>query len=326
MEEITNPQVDSTDEAVKAESEGKPFKSGYIAVVGRPNVGKSTLTNRLSGQKIAAVSPRPQMTQRNQLGILTTDEAQLILIDTPGIHTAKSKLGEVMNESARSTFTDADWILWIVDASEKPTAEDLAIAAEFKKLNVMARVIVALNKVDLLRGAKREKAGAEFKQALPDAVFLEISAQTGLGCSDLLRELIARVPEGPMFYDPDQITDLYEREIARDLIRESLLNNLDEEIPHSIGVRIEEFIDRSETQSYINATLLLDRESHKSIVIGKNGMKLKKIGSDARVEIEKMTERKVYLELKVKVVKNWRDNPAILKSMGFNLERGSEKR
>lgn len=326
MEEITNPQVDSTDDTAKAESEGKPFKSGYIAVVGRPNVGKSTLTNRLSGQKIAAVSPRPQMTQRNQLGILTTDEAQLILIDTPGIHTAKSKLGEVMNESARSTFTDADWILWIVDASEKPTAEDLAIAAEFKKLNVMAHVIVALNKVDLLHGAKREKAGAEFKQALPDAVFIEISAQTGLGCSDLLRELIARVPEGPMFYDPDQITDLYEREIARDLIRESLLNNLDEEIPHSIGVRIEEFIDRSETQSYINATLLLDRESHKSIVIGKNGMKLKKIGSDARVEIEKMTERKVYLELKVKVVKNWRDNPAILKSMGFNLDRGSEKR
>lgn len=303
----------------------KTFKSGYIAVVGRPNVGKSTLTNRLSGQKIAAVSPRPQTTQRNQLGILTSDEAQLILIDTPGIHTAKSKLGEVMNESARSTFTDADWILWIVDASEKMTAEDRAIAAEFKKLNLSARVIVALNKVDLLRGAKRENVGAEFKQELPEASFIEISAQTGLGCSELLKELIARVPEGPMFYDPDQVTDLYEREIARDLIREALLNNLDEEIPHLIGVRIEEFIDRSESQSYVHATLLLERESHKSIVIGKNGLMLKKIGSDARVEIEKMTERKVYLELKVKVVKNWRDNPAILRSMGFNLDRCPRK-
>lgn len=321
---MMNPQAESNADA-KAENGEKKFKSGYIAVVGRPNVGKSTLTNRLTGQKIAAVSPRPQTTQRNQLGILTSDDAQLILIDTPGIHTAKSKLGEVMNESARSTFTDADWILWIVDASEKLTAEDRAIATAFKKLNLTARVIVALNKVDLLRGAKREKAGAEFKQELPDAAFIEISAQTGLGCSELLKVLIARVPEGPMFYDPDRITDLYEREIARDLIRESLLNNLDEEIPHSIGVRIEEFIDRSDTQSYINATLLLDRESHKSIVIGKNGMMLKKIGSDARAEIEKMTERKVYLELKVKVAKNWRDNPTILKSMGFNLERGSGK-
>lgn len=311
--------------AAENHSAPKTHRSGFIAVVGRPNVGKSTLTNRLLGQKIAAVSPRPQTTQRNQLSIITTDDAQLILIDTPGIHRAKSKLGEMMNDAARGTFTDADWILWIVDASDRPTPDDEAIAETFKKLNLSERVVVALNKVDLLRGKKREHVGAAFRTALPGAVFAEISAQTGLGCSELLKTLIERLPEGPRFYDPDQITDMYEREIARDLIREALLNNLDDEIPHAIAVRLDEFIDRSPTQSYIQATLLLDREAHKSIVIGKNGSMLKKIGSDARVEIEKMTERKVYLELKVKVAKNWRNNAALLKTLGFNTERGGNR-
>ncbi len=311
--------------AAEKHSAPKTHRSGFIAVVGRPNVGKSTLTNRLLGQKIAAVSPRPQTTQRNQLSIITTDAAQLILIDTPGIHRAKSKLGEMMNDAARGTFTDADWILWIVDASDQPTPDDKAIAETFKKLNLSERVVVALNKVDLLRGKKRENVGAAFRAALPGAVFVEISAQTGLGCSELLKALIERLPEGPRFYDPDQVTNMYEREIARDLIREALLNNLDDEIPHSIAVRLDEFADRSPTQSYIQATLLLDREAHKSIVIGKNGSMLKKIGSDARVEIEKMTERKVYLELKVKVAKNWRNNPAMLKTLGFYTERGGDR-
>lgn len=297
-------------------------RSGFIAVVGRPNVGKSTLTNRLLGQKIAAVSPRPQTTQRNQLSIITTDDAQLILIDTPGIHRAKSKLGEMMNEAARGTFTDADWILWIVDASEEPTPDDLSIAETIKKLNLAERAVVALNKVDRLRGKKRENPAAAFQDILPAATFVEISAQTGHGCSELLKTLTERLPEGPRYYDPDQITDMYEREIARDLIREALLNNLDDEIPHSIAVRLDEFTDRSPTQSYIQATLLLDREAHKSIVIGKNGTMLKKIGSDARIEIEKMIDRKVFLELKVKVMKNWRNNAAVLKTLGYTLERG----
>lgn len=296
---------------------GTPFRSGFIAVVGRPNVGKSTLTNRLLGQKIAAVSPRPQTTQRNQLSIITTEEAQLILIDTPGIHNPKTKMGELMNDSARSTFTDADRILWIVDATETLSDEDLAIAENFKALNVDDRVIVALNKIDLLRGKRGEAVGESYRNALPKAMFAEISAQTGAGCQELQQTLIGLLPEGPAYYDPDQITDMYEREIARDLIREALLNNLDEEIPHAIAVRIDEFIDRSETNSYVLATLLLDREGHKGIVIGKQGAMLKKIGSDARVEIEKMTGRKIYLELKVKVAKNWRNNPMILRELGF---------
>lgn len=319
---MTETLLNSNDEIPHA---AEPFKSGYVAVVGRPNVGKSTLTNRLLGQKIAAVSPRPQTTQRNQLSIITTDSAQLILIDTPGIHRAKNKLGEIMNDAAKGTFTDADWILWIVDASERISADDTAIAETFRKLNLSGSVIVALNKIDLLRGKSRENPGADFRSALPGASFIEISAQTGMGCAELLKTLIERLPEGPRFFDPDQITDLYEREIARDLIREALLMNLDEEIPHSIGVRIDEFTDRSDTQSYIQATLLLDREAHKSIVIGRNGSMLKKIGTDARVEIEKLLDRKAYLELRVKTAKNWMNNPAVLKTMGFQPDRGGRR-
>ena len=227
-----------------------------------------------------------------------------------------------MNEAARGTFTDADWILWIVDASEEPTPDDLSIAETIKKLNLAERAVVALNKVDRLRGKKRENPAAAFQDILPAATFVEISAQTGHGCSELLKTLVERLPEGPRYYDPDQITDMYEREIARDLIREALLNNLDDEIPHSIAIRLDEFTDRSPTQSYIQATLLLDREAHKSIVIGKNGTMLKKIGSDARVEIEKMIDRKVFLELKVKVMKNWRNNAAVLKTLGYSSDRG----
>lgn len=299
------------------ENEEKKFYSGYICVVGRPNVGKSTLINLLLGQKIAAVSPRPQTTQRVQLGILSEEDSQMIFMDTPGIHKPLSKLGEAMNEAAIETISDADSVLWIVDISVKPNAEDEISAERIKAGGPQDKVIMVLNKCDLVNPNQLSENENFYKKLLPEAKRMSVSCRNGQGIPELMAELKSRLPEGPAFYDPDQITDLYEREIASDLIRESLLKNLDDEIPHSIAVRIEEYKDRSETNSYINATLLLDRESHKGIVIGKGGEMIKKIGQDARREIEKLTGRKIFLELRVKVMKNWRNDENLLRQLGI---------
>ena len=299
------------------ENEEKKFYSGYICVVGRPNVGKSTLINLLLGQKIAAVSPRPQTTQRVQLGILSDEDSQMIFMDTPGIHKPLSKLGEAMNEAAIETISDADCVLWIVDISVKPNAEDEISAERIKAGGPQDKVIMVLNKCDLVNQNQLSENENFYKKLLTGAKRMAVSCRSGQGIPELMAELKSRLPKGPAFYDPDQVTDLYEREIAVDLIRESLLKNLDDEIPHAIAVRIEEYKDRSETNSYINATLLLDRESHKGIVIGKGGEMIKKISSDARREIEKLTGRKIYLELRVKVLKNWRNDETLLRQMGI---------
>ena len=299
------------------ENEEKKFYSGYICVVGRPNVEKSTLINLLLGQKIAAVSPRPQTTQRVQLGILSDEDSQMIFMDTPGIHKPLSKLGEAMNEAAIETISDADSVLWIVDISVKPNTEDEISAERIKAGGPQDKVIMVLNKCDLVNQNQLSENENFYKKLLPEAKRMAVSCRSGQGIPELMAELKSRLPEGPAFYDPDQITDLYEREIASDLIRESLLKNLDDEIPHSIAVRIEEYKDRSETNSYINATLLLDRESHKGIVIGKGGEMIKKIGQDARREIEKLTGRKIFLELRVKVMKNWRNDENLLRQLGI---------
>ena len=295
--------------------ENKEFHSGFISVVGRPNVGKSSLINLLLGQKIAAVSPRPQTTQRVQLGILSDEDSQMILMDTPGIHKPLSKLGEAMNESAAGTISDSDCVLWIVDISEKPNAEDEIAAERISKAISQDKVVIALNKADLVNANQLAENGNFYKKLMPEAMRMPISCKNGAGVPELLAELKSRLPEGPAYYDPEQITDLYERDIAADLIRESLLKNLSDEVPHSIAVRIDEYKDRTETNSYINATLLLDRESHKGIVIGKEGMMIKKIGQDARREIEKLTGRKIYLDLRVKVMKNWRNDENLLRQL-----------
>ena len=300
--------------------ENKEFHSGFICVVGRPNVGKSSLINLLLGQKIAAVSPRPQTTQRVQLGILSDDDSQMIFMDTPGIHKPLSKLGEAMNESAEGTISDSDCVLWITDISVKPNTEDEIAAERIRSAASPEKVVMVLNKADLVSKNQLEENENFYRKLLPDAKRMAVSCKTGAGIPELIAELRSRLPEGPAFYDPDQITDLYERDIAADLIRESLLKNLDDEIPHAIAVRIEEFKDRTETNSYINATLLLDRESHKGIVIGKNGEMIKKIGQDARREIERLTGRKIYLELRVKVMKNWRNDETLLRQLRLITE------
>lgn len=297
----------------------EPFRAGYVSVVGRPNVGKSTLVNCLLGQKVAAVSPRPQTTRRRQLGILTTPQAQVIFMDTPGLHKPLHKLGEFMNAVAALTLQDADVILWLVDGNEPPTGEDHLVAEKLAALQSAPPVFLAVNKVDLLKPADAAARALEFSALLPAARVFRISAAARIGVESLLAELIALLPEGEPFYDEEQVTDLYEREIAADLIRAAALVHLRDEIPHAMAVRIDEYKDRSEEMAYISATLFVERESHKGIVIGQGGGMLKTIGMQARKQIEEMTGRKVFLELRVKVNKNWREDAGALRLLGYSL-------
>jgi len=286
-------------------------------MTGHPNVGKSTLINRFLGQKIAAVSPRPQTTRRKQLGILTTVQAQIIFIDTPGIHKPRHKLGEAMNQQARDALEEADQVLFIVDASQPPTSEDHILARLIQEAKRQTITLVVLNKIDLIHADLLAERQAQFQDLLPEARVFPISATRGDNCPALLETLIAAMPEGPQYFPEEQITDLHERDIAVDLIREAALIFLREEVPHGIAVRLDEYKDRDEKTTYLAATLLLEREAHKPIVIGKNGAMLKRIGTSARKEIETMTGRKVFLELRVKVKKDWRDDEETIRKLGY---------
>ena len=293
------------------------FRSGFVAVMGRPNVGKSTLINFFLGQKIAAVSPRPQTTRKRQLGIITSPTAQVIFIDTPGLHQPHHKLGEAMNQQARVALQDADLILWIVDTSQDPTPEDQRLAELVQSTNRQDTALIIQNKIDLVPAHQMAQRQADFHALLPAAYQVFVSATRGDGCQDLLQLIIQRLPLGPLYYPEEQVTDFYEREIAADLIREAALIHLREEVPHGLAVRVDEYKDRSDTTSYIAATLILERETHKPIVIGKQGAMLKKIGTAARQEIEALVGHKVFLELRVKVRKNWRDDDEAIKSLGY---------
>ena len=290
------------------------FRSGFVAVVGRPSVGKSHLVNALLHQKVAAVSPRPQTTRHRQLGILTLANAQLILVDTPGLHKPVHRLGVLLNQTAQSALEDADAILWVVAASQAPTPEDSIVAERLAALKRLPRVFLALNKTDL---CDWERFAPQYQALLPQVELCPVSALQGKGVPELQEKLVQALPEGPAYYDEDQVTDLYEREIASDLIREAALTCLQDEVPHAIAIRMDEYTERENGIAYIAATLIVERDSQKAIVIGKGGAMLKTLGSAARKEIESLTGRKVFLELRVKVSKNWRDDPAALKQMGF---------
>jgi len=294
------------------------FKSGFVAVAGRPNVGKSTLVNMLLGQKIAAVSIRPQTTRRQQLGILTLEDAQIIFSDTPGIHHPKHKLGTYMNQEAAMALGDSDVILFLVDCSVEPHDEDRLIADTLEELKITVPTFLVLNKVDLIDEKDLEKRKEIYQALVSQADLLTISAVSGDGIPKLLEAVIERLPENPPYFPPEQITDLYERDIAADLIREAGLNILRDEVPHCIAVRIDEFTERGDAGAYIEATLFVERDSQKGIVIGEGGQMIKRISTAARLEIEKMSGRKVFLRLRVKVRKNWRNDENALRLFDFH--------
>jgi GTP-binding protein Era len=301
-------------------------KSGFVAVIGRPNAGKSTLINALLGQKVAAVSPRAQTTRRRQLGILTEGETQVVFVDTPGMHTPRTKLGEYLNQEAEDALQGVDVILWMLDAADSPTADDQRIAAMLAQMKKRPALWLVLNKIDLIPAETVPAKLQAVADLATNAEIFPLSATRGDGRSELLKALFEAMPEGDPEFEPDQVTDFYERDIAADLIREACLVHLRDEIPHGVNIRIDEYTERGETGALIHATIFVERDSHKGIVIGEGGNMLKKIGMLARQEIEAMSGRKVFLELRCKVEKDWRDDESALRRFGYKIEPKKKKK
>ncbi|MBI2845586.1 MAG: GTPase Era, partial [Chloroflexi bacterium] len=284
-------------------------RSGFVAVLGKPNVGKTTLVNRLVGQKVGIVSPKPQTTRRRLRGILTLPQAQVIFIDTPGIHQPRHKLGEYMVEAAVATLGDVDLVVFLVDVSRPPTSEDEQIAALLRgrrEVGKRSPVILVLNKMDLLPPQDVQPHSDAYLGLGVHEEWMMISATKGHNCDKLLDMILERLPLGPRYYPPEQYTDQEERFIVAELVREKALRHLEQEIPHSLAVAVEEFQERREDLVYIAATLYVEKASQKGIVLGAKGKMIKAIGSEARKEIESFLGKKVYLELWVKVKEQWR--------------------
>jgi GTP-binding protein Era len=308
-------------------------KSGFVAVVGRPNVGKSTLINHLVGQKVAIVSPKPQTTRSRILAILTREDAQIIFVDTPGLHRPHHKLGEAMVATATRAIPDADVVLFMVDVSVPPTQEDRMIA-ELIERQTSAPVILVLNKMDLLPAEKVEPHTQGYwalcRSLLPPPEgeagrgggWMMTRATTGANLDKLLELIVDTLPEGPPYYPSDQVTDQTEREIAAEMVREQVLRHTRQEIPHSVAVVVEEFKERENDVVYIAANIFVEKRSQKGIIIGKGGQMLRKIGAAARGEIERMTGGRIYLDLWVKVRKDWRQDEEELRRLGYDV-RGS---
>lgn len=336
-------------------------RSGFVAVIGRPNVGKSTLLNRLLGQKIAITSPKPQTTRDQLLGIYTTENMQVMFLDTPGIHKPHNKLGEHMVSVAELSVEDADLVLWVVDATTKPTDEDLAIASLlhdlFRRKNLSTPLLIALNKADLADGAATTAEGytqrldayrllahsvsahsvsahsvsddeanrdvAATDEAPADSAgaveAISISALHGAGIDELLEMVRRMLPLGPRYYPEDQVTDLQTRFIVGELVREKALSLLQQEVPHSLAVVVDEFTPRDDNMTYISAIIYVERASQKGIVLGRQGRTIKKIGQIARPEIEELVGTRVYLELWVKVWEKWRRREAMLRRLGYAI-------
>lgn len=293
------------------------FKSGFVTLIGRPNVGKSTLMNYLIGQKIAITSNKPQTTRNRIQTVLTTDEGQIVFVDTPGIHKAKNKLGEYMVNVAEKTLNEVDVVLWLVEPTTFIGAGEQHIAKQLQR--VKTPVILVINKVDSVKREEILPAIAAYKDIYDFADIVPVSARSGDNTDELLRVIMKYLPYGPQFYDEDTVTDQPERQIVAELIREKALHSLQDEIPHGIAVAI----DRMNMQNkvmHIDATIICERDSHKGIIIGKQGSMLKKIGSTARYEIERMLDCKVNLKLWVKVKKDWRDSEFLMKNFGYREE------
>lgn len=293
------------------------FKSGFVTLIGRPNVGKSTLMNRLIGQKIAITSNKPQTTRNRIQTVLTTEEGQVVFVDTPGIHKAKNKLGEYMVNVAERTLNEVDVVMWLVEPTTFIGAGEQHIASQLKK--VQTPVILVINKIDSVKPEEVLASISAYNDLYEFAEIVPVSARNGNNTEELLKVIMKYLPYGPQFYDEDTVTDQPERQIVAEIIREKALHSLNEEIPHGIAVAIDQMKMRNKVM-HIDATIICERDSHKGIIIGKQGNMLKKIGSTARFEIERMLECKVNLKLWVKVKKDWRDSEFLMKNFGYREE------
>ncbi len=296
------------------------FRSGVVALIGRPNVGKSTLMNYIIGQKIAITSNKPQTT-RNRITTIYTDEerGQIVFVDTPGIHKAKNKLGQYMVRTAEQSMRDVDLILWLVEPSTFIGAGERHIIEELGQANIP--VILIINKIDTVKPPEILSFIDTYRQAYEFDEIIPVSAKKGTNVEDVIETIYKYLPYGPMYYDPDAVTDQPERQIVAELIREKALRALKDEVPHGIAVAIEKMKTRKDKPIVdIEATIVCERDSHKGIIIGKQGAMLKKIGSLARPEIEEMLEKKVNLKIWVKVRKDWRDSDIQMKNFGYGKD------
>lgn len=293
------------------------FKSGFVTLIGRPNVGKSTLMNYLIGQKIAITSNKPQTTRNRIQTVLTTEEGQIVFVDTPGIHKAKNKLGEYMVNVAERTLNEVDVVLWLVEPTTFIGAGEQHIAEQLKRVNTP--VVLVINKSDTVKKEELLPCIKKYSEVHDFSDIVPVSARTGDNTKELLKVIMKYLPYGPQFYDEDTITDQPERQIVAELIREKALHCLNEEIPHGIAVYIDKMKQRKNITD-IDATIVCERDSHKGIIIGKQGAMLKKIGSTARYEIERLLDTKVNLQLWVKVKKDWRDSDYLIKNFGYQDE------
>jgi GTP-binding protein Era len=294
------------------------FKSGFVSIIGRPNVGKSTLMNHIIGQKIAIMSDKPQTTRNKIHGVYTSDDGQIVFLDTPGIHKPNSKLGDYMMKVAHSTLGEVDAILFLVDVSEGIGGGDRYIIEQLKPITTP--VILVLNKIDRIHPDELFAIITTYKDLYSFAEIVPISALKGNNVTTLLEQIVRYLPEGPQYYPADQVTDHPEQFVCAELIREKILHLTREEIPHSIAVQIEDMKVESNGLVRISAVIFVERDSQKGIIIGKQGTLLKEIGQKARQDIEALLGSKVFLELWVKVKKDWRNQERVLKDLGFRTE------
>ena len=293
------------------------MRCGFVSLVGRPNTGKSTLMNYLIGQKIAITSNKPQTTRNRIQTVLTTDEGQIVFVDTPGIHKAKNKLGEYMVNVAENTLKEVDVILWLVEPTTFIGAGERHIAEQLSKIKTP--VILVINKIDTVKSKEEILTFiAAYKDILNFAEIIPVSALKEMNIEDVKSSIFKYLPAGPQFYDEDTVTDQPMRQIAAELIREKALRMLDDEIPHGIAVVIDQMKERPNGIIDVDATIVCERDSHKGIIIGKGGSMLKRIGTAARMEIENLMDTKVNLKLWVKVRREWRDSDMYMKNYGYN--------
>jgi len=294
------------------------FRSGFVALIGKPNAGKSTLLNRLLGQPIAGISAKPQTTRRRQLGIITAKEYQIIFVDTPGLTDAKDKLSKSINSEVQFALSDSDLLLILVDASNPADPMDEKLLDAILASRTQPPVLIVFNKADRLNKSTFGQLSALYREKLPQARALQISALDGSGVKKMLEEIVGLLPLGPQYFPEEQITRDFERDIAAEMIRAVCMDRLSEELPYSIATQVQSYKERENGTLYIDATIYVERESQKGMVIGRKGQMIREIGTKAREELELATGQNVFLELAVKVQKDWKNDQAFLKQIGLS--------